>query len=103
MPPTQSAPVRDTAPAQKGDRPAAGTAEWREALFKRARARAALGNDALNDWWDQQSGEAKVALEAINSELDAIVNETTSRRELRNEPAPHSTTHARKVLRVVQA
>lgn len=67
--------------APKADRPAAGTPEWREALFKHARARAALGNDALNDWWDRQSGEAKAALEAINAELDAIVNEAMGRRE----------------------
>lgn len=67
--------------APKTDRPAAGTREWREALFKHARARAALGNDQLNEWWDRQSDEARRALADINDELDAIVNEALSRRE----------------------
>lgn len=79
--PQAQRPASDAREAPKADRPAAGTPEWREALFKHARARAALGNEALNDWWDRQSGEAKAALEAINAELDAIVNEAMDRRE----------------------
>ncbi len=80
---TPEEPKRDAKPSEgrQTGRPAAGTPEWREALFKHARARAALGNDQLNEWWDRQSDEARRALADINDELDAIVNEALSRRE----------------------
>lgn len=81
--PAPEEPKRDVKPAdgRQSGRPAAGTPEWREALFKHARARAAIGNDALNEWWGKQSGEAQAALEEINSELDEIVNRAAGRRE----------------------
>ena len=81
--PTVETPKRETADPEPrpAGRPASGTREWREALFKHARARASLGNDALNEWWSKQSGEAQAALETINAELDAIVDEAAGRRE----------------------
>lgn len=71
----------DAREAPKADHPAPGTPEWREALFKHARARAALGNEVLNKWWSERSGEAQAALEEINDELDEIVNRAAGRRE----------------------
>jgi hypothetical protein len=67
--------------AQKPHRPEPGTPEWREALFKRARAEAALGNTSFNSWWHRQSDEAQAALEAINDDLDAIINGAVESRD----------------------
>lgn len=72
---------RETGTVQPAVRLEPGTPEWREALFEKARAKAAFGNDALNKWWGEQSRQAQAALEEINPELDDIVNEAASRRE----------------------